>query len=150
MVRLSALLLALVPAALSAQAIAPGEWTGRITVRELTAPGVPGFLLRMARGKSKSEKRCVPPPLAATGIAALLAPDPKAKCTVASQHVADGRYDQLMMCPQKQGAPLKVARVGTYSAAGLTGKVVMDGTSAKGAFHFAGDQVFTRTRATCG
>lgn len=150
MIRRLPLLLALVPAALSAQAIPSGEWTGRITVRELVAPGVPGFLLRMAKGKSKSEKRCVSPVLAQGGIAALLAPDPKAKCTVASQHAANGRYDQVLMCPQKQGGPLKVVRTGTYTAAGLTGQVVMDGTSPKGTFHFAGDQVFTRTKATCG
>lgn len=138
------------PAVLAAQAIPPGDWTGRITVRELEAPGVPGFLLRMARGKSRTEKRCVAPALAASGIAALLAPDPKARCTVVGQHVADGRYDQVMTCPQKQGAPLRVVRAGTYSASGLVGTVTMDGTSPKGAFRFAGDQVFTRAKATCG
>ena len=116
----------------------------------MTAPGVPGFLLRMARGKTRSEKRCVSPALAATGVAALLAPDPKAKCAVASQHVANGRYDQVLMCPQKSGAPLKVVRAGAYSAAGLTGRVTMDGVSRKGAFHFAGDQSFTRTGDRCG
>lgn len=150
MTRWPALLLLALPSALAAQAIAPGAWTGRITVREVTAPGVPGFLLRMARGKSKSEKRCLSPALAATGIAALLAPDPKAKCTVASQHVAEGHYDQVLICPQKSGAPLKVVRAGTYSAAGLSGRVTMDGASPKGAFHFAGDQSFTRTGDRCG
>jgi hypothetical protein len=150
MIRRLPLLLAVLPATLSAQAIAPGEWTGRITVRDIVAPGVPGFMLRMARGKSKSEKRCVAPAQAATGAAALLAPDPKAKCTVASQHVANGRYDQVLMCPQKKGAPLRVVRAGTYSAAGIVGQVTMEGSSPKGAFRFAGDQAFTRTKATCG
>lgn len=150
MLRRLPLLLALLPAALSAQAIAPGEWTGTITVREVVAPGVPGFLLRMAKGKSKSEKRCVSPALAATGVAALLAPDPKAKCTVASQRIADGRYEQVLMCPQKKGAPLKVVRSGTYSAAGTAGQVAMEGNSPKGQFRFTGDQRFVRTKGTCG
>jgi hypothetical protein len=143
------LLLLLVPAGLSAQAIQPGAWTGTITVREIVAPGVPGFLLRMATGKSKSEKKCVSPALAATGPAALLIPDPKANCTVASQRLAAGRYEQVLMCPQKKGPPLKVERSGRYDANGLAGQVTMAGDTPKGAFRFAGDQKVVRTGASC-
>jgi hypothetical protein len=143
------LLLLLVPAGLSAQAIAPGEWTGRLTVREIVAPGVPGFLLRMARGKSRTERKCISPVLAATGPVALLAPDPKANCTVASQHLANGRYDQVLMCPQKKGPPLRIDRTGRYDVAGLVGQVAMNGNSDRGAFRFVGAQTVMRTGATC-
>ena len=141
--------LLVVPAVVHSQAIQPGQWTGKITVRELVAPGVPGFLLRMARGKSQTEKKCVAPAQAAAGPAILLAPDPKAKCTVASQRLENGRYEQVLSCPRKNGAPLRVERSGRYDANGLAGEVRMAGTSPKGAFRFVGDQVVTRTKATC-
>lgn len=138
-----------IPANLSAQAIQPGEWTGKVTVRELVVPGAPGFLLSMAKGKSRTEKKCVPPALAAQGAVALLSPDPKAKCTVEQQRLNGGRYEQILSCPQKKAGPMKVTRQGSYDANGLTGNVVMTGPTAKGTMRFAGDQSVRRTKATC-
>ncbi len=148
--RVPILLALLLPAAgAAAQTIQPGEWTGTVTVRELVVPGAPSFLLSMARGKSRSERKCLSPALAQTGAVALLSPDPKAKCTVLRQQLAGGRYEQTLSCPQRKGAPLNVVRRGSYDANGLTGTVVMTGTTPKGAMRFAGDQVVRRTKPAC-
>ncbi len=142
-------LILLLPAAADAPAIRAGGWANTITVREVVAPGVPGFLLRTAKGKSRTMKVCIPPQAAATGPAALLAPDPKAKCTVERQAMAAGRYEQVLSCPQKSGAPLRVERTGRYDANGLTGQVSMAGTGPKGSFRFAGDQRVSFAKPNC-
>lgn len=137
------------PAVADAQAVQPGEWTGKIVVRELSVPGAPAFLLSMAKGKSRSERKCVSAALAAEGPSALLAPDPKANCTISRQQIGNGRYEQVLACPQKKGTPLTVVRRGTYDASGLTGNVVMTGQTPRGAMRFAGDQTVRRTKASC-
>ncbi len=141
--------LLLIPAPLGAQAVAPGGWTAKTTVRELDVPGLPKFLVRRARGKSRSEAKCIAPAQASTGIAQLLTPAPKAKCTVERQQVANGRFEQVMLCPQKKGSPMRVERAGAYSAAGIVGTVTMSGQTPKGPMKALADQTITRTGATC-
>ncbi len=137
-------------AAQPAQApVQPGEWTATVTVREMVVPGAPSFLLSMAIGKSRDEKKCITPELAARGAVSLLAPDPKANCTVERQQVAGGRYEQILSCPQRRGTPMRVVRQGSYDANGLRGTAVMTGPSEKGAVRIAADQVVRRTGATC-
>ena len=122
--------LTLLPTAAAAQAVQPGSWDVTSTVVELTVPGVPGFLQRMARGRSKAEhKRLV----AGQGVEALLAPDPKARCHVDSQTVGGGRYAQALTCPQKKGEPLRIARAGTVDATGFAGTATVSGATPKGA-----------------
>lgn len=137
MLKLLAWLLAVIPAAATAQAVQPGSWDVVSKVVDLTIPGVPGFMARMARGKSKAEHRRV---VAGEGVEALLAPDSKAHCRVDSQRIADGRYTQALSCPRKNGEPLRIARAGTYTAAGFTGRATLSGTSPKGAMSVTLDQ----------
>jgi hypothetical protein len=114
------------------------------TVRELSVPGVPGFLQRMARGRAKAEHKRV---ATNQGVEALLAPDPKAKCRVDSQIIAAGRYAQVLTCPQKNGEPMRVNRAGTYDAAGFSGRAMVTGTTAKGALSIVLDQRAVRVGA---
>lgn len=130
-------LLALVPADAAAQALMPGSWDVTSKVVELTMPGVPGFIARMIRGKSKAEHKQL---VQGQGIEALLAPDPKAQCRIASQHLADGRYAQALSCPQKHGEPMLVTRTGTYDATGFVGRATVTGTTPKGAMNVVLDQ----------
>lgn len=121
----------------AAQAVQPGAWEVTSTVRELSVPGVPGFLQRMARGRSKAEHKRL---ATGQGVEALLAPDPKARCRVDSQTVADGRYAQALTCPQKKGEPVRIARAGTYDASGFAGRATVAGTTPKGALSIVLDQ----------
>lgn len=124
--------LVLVPASaipIAAQAVAPGRWDITTTIVNLSVPGVPGFIERLVRGKSKAEHKRLPAP---QGMEALLAPDPKARCHVDSQRIADGRYAQALTCPQKRGEPVHIARTGTYDAAGFAGLATLNGTTPKG------------------
>lgn len=121
----------------AAQAVPAGAWDVTSTIVDLSVPGVPGFLQRMARGKRKAEHKQL---VAGQGIEALLAPDPKARCHVVSQSVAGGRYTQSLSCPQKQGEPLSIDRAGTYSADGFTGRASVTGTTPKGALRIILDQ----------
>ena len=121
----------------TAQAVAPGAWDVTSTVRELSVPGVPGFLQRLARGKAKTEHKRL---IADQGVEALLAPDAKARCRIESQSVANGRYAQALTCPQKTGEPMHVSRAGTYDAAGLSGRAIVTGTTAKGPLTIILDQ----------
>ena len=130
-------LLALVPAAAPAQALTPGNWDVTSKVVELTVPGMPGFLAKMIRGKSKAEHKQL---AQGQGIEALLAPDPKARCRIASQQLADGRYAQALSCPQKHGEPMLVTRTGTYDATGFVGRATVTGTTAKGTMNVFLDQ----------
>ncbi|RYE93532.1 MAG: DUF3617 family protein, partial [Oxalobacteraceae bacterium] len=84
----------------TAQVVQPGDWDVTSKVVDLTVPGVPGFLLRMMKGKSKAERKHLS---SGQGIETLLMPDPKARCRIDSQRVADGRYAQSLSCPQKKG-----------------------------------------------
>ena len=136
--------LAATPLPAAAQAVAPGAWDVTSTVVDLTVPGVPGFIRRLVRGKSKAEHKQL---AAGQGVAALLAPDPKAHCRVIEQQVADGRYLQTLSCPQKQGEPLRIARAGTYDATGFAGRATVSGATAKGPIHIVLDQ---RARHTGG
>ncbi|WP_380779957.1 DUF3617 domain-containing protein [Sphingomonas sp. R86520] len=125
-----ALILASSAATASAPALPPGRWDVTSTVVELTVPGVPGFLVRMMRGKSKAERKHL---TLGQGIEALLIPDPKAQCRVDSQKVAGGRYAQALSCPQKRGDPMHIARVGTYDRTGFVGEAIVTGITPKGA-----------------
>ena len=142
---LAVLLLACSTAGL-AQSSAPVRWDVTSTVVDLTIPGAPGFMLRMARGKSRAEKKCVP---AGQSIAAVLAPDPKAKCRVDSQQVAGGRYSQVLSCPQRKGDPMRVTRSGTYNANGFAGRADMTGQTPKGPMRIALTQRAVRAAGKC-
>ena len=137
MLRLLAWLLAAAPIAAGAQALQPGAWDVTSKVVDLTIPGVPAFMARMAKGKSKAEHRRL---AAGEGIEALLAPDAKAHCRVDSQRIADGRYTQALSCPRKNAEPLRIARAGTYTAAGFVGRATLSGASPKGAMSVTLDQ----------
>lgn len=135
--RLLTMTLLAVPALAAAQAVEPGRWDVTSTVVELAVPGVPGFLQRMARGRSSAEHKLLS---AGQGVAALLAPDPKARCTVDSQRVADGRYAQALTCPQKGGEPVHIARSGTYDGTGFVGRATVARTTSKGSVRIVLDQ----------
>ena len=129
--------LAFMPAQAAAQAVQPGAWDVTSTVVDLAVPGVPGFLQRMVRGKSKAEHKRL---AAGEGISALLAPDPKARCRVDSQTIEAGRYAQSLTCPQRKGEPLRIERIGTYGATGFYGRATVAGTTPKGPLSIALDQ----------
>lgn len=116
--------------AATVQAVPAGRWDVTSTVVEMSVPGVPGFLVRMMRGKSKAERKRLS---AGQGVEALFVPDAKAKCRVDSQRVAEGRYAQTLSCPQKQGEPLQIIRTGTYDGTGFVGQAMVTGTTPKGA-----------------
>ncbi len=146
-VLLSALLL--LPAAASAQALPPGAWAITSTAVELVIPGAPGFILRMMRGKSKTERKCLPPEQASSGVAALFVPKPEARCTVERAQFAGGRIDHVMSCPQKKGPPMRIVRAGSYGATGFTARMTMTGETDKGAMRIVADQVAARTGPVC-
>jgi hypothetical protein len=137
------------PGIAAAQSIAPGRWDVTSTAVDLEIPGAPGFLLRMMKGKSKIEHKCIAPEQARAGVAALLTPDPKAKCRVDSVRIEGGHYAQLLSCPQKNGPPLKISRRGTYDAAGFAGGLDLDGTTPKGAMRIRLDQRAVRSAKPC-
>lgn len=139
----------MLPGVLPAQSVAPGRWAVKSTAVELDIPGAPKFLLRMAKGRSKTEEKCLTPDQAKIGIAAVLAPDPKAQCRVDSLQVAGGRYAQMLSCPQKKGPPLKIAREGTYQAGGFSGQAQMQGVTPKGAMRIRLDQRATHVAGAC-
>ncbi|WP_242140346.1 DUF3617 family protein [Sphingomonas sp. TREG-RG-20F-R18-01] len=146
----SLLLLGLVvPGISSAQSIAPGRWDVVSTATDLDIPGAPGFLLRMMKGRSKAEHKCVSAEQAKAGVAALLAPDPKAHCHVDSVQIDKGRFTQVLSCPQKQGAPLKVSRSGTYDLAGFAGQAQMSGVTPKGAMRIRLEQRAAHLAGAC-
>jgi hypothetical protein len=97
----------------------------------------------MMKGKSKSERKCISSELATTGVAVLLAPDPKAQCHTDVQQIAGGRYGQALTCPQKQGPPISITRTGTYNASGFAGRLDMGGQTPKGAMRITLDQKAT-------
>ncbi|MBW6527505.1 DUF3617 domain-containing protein [Sphingomonas sp. RHCKR7] len=121
-----------------------GAWDVTSRIVDISVPGLPGFLARMARGKSKAEhKRVVP----GQGVETLLAPDPKAQCRVESQRVADGRYAQTLACPQKKGTPLQIVRSGSYDVTGFAGQAIVTGTTPRGALRIVLDQRASRVGA---
>lgn len=132
MVKYMILALALSSAGASAEPIRAGKWDITSTVVDLSMPGVPGFIQRMAKGKSKAERKRVP---AGQGIEALLAPDPKAQCKVETQRVASNQYTQALTCPQKGGEPMRIVRSGTYDASGFRGEARVTGSTRKGPMH---------------
>ena len=139
----------LLPGAAMAQAVQPGAWDITSTAVTLDIPGAPAFLLRMMRGKSKSERKCVSPEQASNGVAALLVPDPKAQCHIDSQQIASGLYHQTLTCPQKKGPPISITRNGTYDASGFTGRLDMGGQTPKGAMRITLDQKTTHVAGAC-
>ncbi|WBH15884.1 DUF3617 domain-containing protein [Sphingomonas radiodurans] len=142
---LSALLLTL-PAVGSAQSSMPERWDVTSTVVDMVVPGGPGFVLRMAKGKSRAEQKCV---AAGHTVAALLTPDPKAQCRIDKQQIADGRYAQTLSCPRKRGGPMQVTRSGTYNASGFVGRAEMTGETPKGAMRVVLDQRAARVAGKC-
>lgn len=147
--RIALLILSATAAPLAAQGIAPGRWDVTSTGVDLTIPGTPGFMLRMMRGKSQTERKCLTPEQAKTGMAALLVPKPAAKCRVDRAIVADGRIDHAMLCPQKEGDPLRVTRVGTYTDTGFALRMTMAGTTPKGQLRIVADQVARHAGPKC-
>ena len=143
------LLLLLVPTGATAQAIPAGRWDVVSTAVDLVIPGAPGFVLRMMKGRSKTERKCLAPAAAQDGVAALLAPDPKAKCRVDSVQVGGGRYSQALTCPQRNGSPIQVSRAGSYDAAGFTGRLKMTGQTPKGAMAITIDQAARHVAGPC-
>ncbi len=139
------LLLALSTAG-AAQLTSPVRWDVTSTVIDLTIPGAPGFLVRMAKGKSRAEHKCI---AAGQTVAALLAPDPKAMCRIDRQQIADGHYTQALTCPQRRGEPLRVTRFGTYDSSGFVGRAEMTGQIAKGMMHVVLDQQAARAAGKC-
>jgi len=115
----------------------PGKWDVTSTMVDAVIPGAPGFLVRMMRGKSKAEHKRV---IAGQTIEVLLAPDPKAKCRVDAQRIADGRYTQQLSCPQKRGEAMRIARAGTYTRDGFAGRATVSGATPKGALNIVLDQ----------
>jgi hypothetical protein len=111
------------------QAFAPGSWNVISTTVDLSVPGLPGFIARMMNGKSKTEYKRLS---AGQGVEALIAPDPKARCRVEVQHVADGKYNQELTCPQKRGEPVHVFRAGSYDNTGFVGRATITGMTPKG------------------
>jgi hypothetical protein len=124
----------------TAQVVQPGDWDVTSKVVDLTVPGVPGFLLRMMKGKSKAERKHLS---SGQGIETLLMPDPKARCRIDSQRVADGRYAQSLSCPQKKGDWIRISRTGTYDVTGYTGRATVAGLTPKGALNIVLDQSAT-------
>jgi len=141
--------LLLTPGIAAAQAIPPGRWNVVSTAVDLVVPGAPGFLLRMMKGRAKTEQKCISPALAQTGIAALLAPDPKAQCRVDTLEVSGGRYMQTLTCPQKKGGAMHIVRSGTYDAAGFAGRLKMNGETPKGALAITIDQSARHVEGKC-
>ena len=62
-----------------------GKWDIRFTNVEMSIPGMPAFIARLMRGRSKVEPKRL---TTGQGIEALLAPDPKANCRVTFQQIA--------------------------------------------------------------
>ena len=143
------LLLLVLPTPASAQAIPAGRWDVVSTAVDLVFPGAPGFMLRMMKGRSKTEHKCLAPTAAQDGVAALLAPDPKAQCRVDSIQIGNGRYSQALTCPQKKGDPIRISRAGSYDAAGFTGRLKMAGQTPKGAMAITIDQTARHVAGTC-
>ena len=143
MLRFPAAALILLPtAALAAdQALPPGRWGIKSTTVEMSVPGLPGFVARMMRGKSKTELKRLS---VGQGVNALIAPDPKAGCHIDSQQIAEGRYNQTLSCPQKRGEPIRVTRAGSYDGSGFTGQAMVVGTTPKGPMRISLNQRATR------
>jgi hypothetical protein len=130
-------------AALAAdQALAPGSWDVTSTTVEMSVPGLPGLVARMMQGKSKKERKRLS---TGQGVEALIAPDPKARCRVDVQHVADGKYDQALTCPQKRGGPVHVTRAGTYDKSGFVGRATVAGATSRGPIRIVLDQRAARS-----
>ncbi len=142
-------MLLLLSGATDVQPIAAGRWDVTSTAVAFDIPGVPGFMLRMLKGRSKAEYKCVAPDQAAAGVAVLLAPDPKAHCRVDSLELSGGRYTQVLSCPQKQGAPFRINRTGTYDASGFSGRAQVAGTTPKGAMSITLDQKAAHVPGAC-
>ena len=138
------------PVSVLAQSIQPGKWDVTSTAVDLVVPGAPAFLLRMMKGKSKTERKCLDQSAASTGVAALLVPDPKAQCRVESLQVGAGRYAQSLTCQQKSGPPIRIRRAGTYDASGFAGRLEMAGETPKGPMSMVLDQKATHSIGTCG
>ena len=137
MLRSLALPLALTPAIVSAQVFQPGAWDVTSKIVEFSVPGVPGLIARMIRGKSKAEHKRL---AAGESVAALLAPDPKARCRIDDQRIDGGRYAQTLTCRQMEGEPMHIARTGSYGASGFAGEATVTGTTPKGPLRIVLDQ----------
>lgn len=131
MLKFAAAMLVFLPtAALAAdQALPTGRWGITSTTVEMSVPGLPAFVARMMRGKSKTELKRLS---VGQGVTALIAPDPKAGCHIDSQQIAEGRYSQTLSCPQKRGELIRVIRAGSYDRSGFSGQAVVTGTTPKG------------------
>lgn len=130
--------------AADAPPIQPGEWTITSKPVELTVPGVPGFLLGMAK-KTRTEKRCLSPAQAQQGIAALIAPKKAKTCTLESRDVAAATVRQVYACRAKDGRVVRATLTGRYDASSFAGRFEMAGDTAKGAMRVVVDQSARRT-----
>lgn len=111
------------------QGVTPGSWDVTSTVVDFSVPGVPGFIVRMLRGRSTAEHKRLN---MGQGAEALIVPDPKAHCHVERQRIENGQYAQALTCPRKQGEPVHIARAGTYDTTGFVGRATVSGTTPKG------------------
>ncbi|TVV74760.1 DUF3617 domain-containing protein [Sphingomonas solaris] len=143
------LLLPVLPVPAAAQSLLPGNWDVTSKSVELVVPGAPGFLLRMMRGKSKTEHKCLPVAEARNGVATLLAPKPEAKCTIERSVIAGGHIDHVMACPQKKGPPLHVSSVGSYATTTFNVRTTMTGQTDKGPLRIVADPAAVRTDTRC-
>ena len=144
-----AVILLVLPVGVAAQPIQFGKWDVTSTAVDLVVPGAPAFLLRMMKGKSKSERKCLDQSAANTGVAALLVPDPKAQCRVDSEQISGGHYAQSLTCPQKSGPPIRIKRAGTYDASGFAGPLEMAGETPRGPMSMILDQKATHSTGKC-
>lgn len=137
------------PGAVANPPIHAGNWDVKSTAVDLVVPGTPGFVLRMMRGKSKVDHKCIAPEQAKAGLAAVLSPDAKAKCQVESLTVSGDRFEQAVNCPSKDNGTLHIVRSGTFTADSYTARMTMTGQSAKGATRVVIDQLAKRTAQAC-
>lgn len=149
MLKLAGVAFLLCPVSLVAQAIPAGRWDIVSTAVDLQIPGAPAFLLRMMKGKSKSEHKCILADQAGNGVAALLLPDPKVQCRVDSLQITDGRYKQTVSCPQKSGPAIRIERTGVYGASGFSGRLVMASETTKGTINITLDQKAIHLAGIC-
>ena len=131
----------------AATPVPAGRYDVTFRVSDVGADGVPSFLLRMAKGRTRTERKCVPS--GEGGPAVLIAPDAKAKCRVDRQTIANGRFEQQFTCPQKDGRTTTAVRNGAFTPTGYTASLVITGTTPKGKLRLTGEQTARYAGARC-
>jgi hypothetical protein len=88
--------------------IEPGQWQATTEVVEVSAPNVPGDMLKSMVGKKNSVSNCITPEQAAKPSANFLAAQSNNKCTYQDWSMEGGRMSGAMTCEGGQ-MPGKVA-----------------------------------------